>query len=320
MSRVSEAVVEADEVSRVFDGVRALDRVSLRVPRGRVLGLLGHNGAGKTTLVNVLSTVLPPTSGSARVAGFDVTANPAEVRARIGLTGQFAAVEDKLSGLDNLVLVARLLGARRDHARRRAVELLERFDLTAASSRQVRTYSGGMRRRLDLAVSLVGKPDVLFLDEPSTGLDPVSRLALWQVVADMVAEGTTVLLTTQYLEEADRLADSITVLAGGRVVASGSADELKAAVGKRSAHVTLTSRQDADRAAEGLRGRGLRVDADPARPVLSTPVEAANDLAAVVRYLDEARIEFSGLDLTEPTLDDVYMRLAADQAGVGRVR
>ncbi|MCP2170064.1 ATP-binding cassette domain-containing protein [Goodfellowiella coeruleoviolacea] len=311
---MTDPIIETHDLTRVFDGVRALDRVSLSVPRGTVLGLLGHNGAGKTTLVNILATLLPPTSGTARVAGLDVVARSRDVRARIGLTGQFAAVEEQLSGMDNLVLVAKLLGARSAQARRRADELLERFELTSAAHRRVRTYSGGMRRRLDLAVSLVGRPDVIFLDEPSTGLDPASRIELWRIVAELVTEGATVLLTTQYLEEADRLADTITVLAGGSVVATGTSAELKSVVGKRSVHLTLTTAADVDAAAAGLRGLGMQVHTDAARATVSTPVDAASDLAVVMRFLDEARIEFKELDLTEPTLDDVYLSLTADRA------
>ncbi|HEX2299266.1 MAG TPA: ATP-binding cassette domain-containing protein, partial [Pseudonocardiaceae bacterium] len=213
-------MIDAAEVRKTFGAVTALDGVSVTVPAGTVHGLLGHNGAGKTTLVNILTTLFPPTGGTATVAGFDVVRDAAEVRRRIGVTGQFASVDDDLTGMQNLVLLGRLLGASRREATRRAAELLELFGLAADADRPAEDYSGGMRRRLDLASSLVGRPDVVFLDEPTTGLDPESRLGMWDVVLTLVAGGTTVLLTTQYLDEADRLADAITVLAQGQVVAA----------------------------------------------------------------------------------------------------
>jgi ABC-2 type transport system ATP-binding protein len=307
---MSDLMIEADRVSKRFGSVHALDEVSVAVPRGKVLGLLGHNGAGKTTLVNVLTTLLPPTSGSAKVAGFDVTGEGHQVRARIGLTGQFAAVDEQLSGLDNLVLIARLLGANGKQARERAHELLETFGLTDAARRPARTYSGGMRRRLDLSASLVGRPDVIFLDEPTTGLDPASRIGMWEIVQQLVGDGTTVLLTTQYLDEADRLADSITVLSAGKVVASGTAAELKAQVGKRTVVVTLTDSTDAEAAVAALKRAGLQPVRDEARHAVTTPVDRSAELAVVVRALDEAGIEVGELALTEPTLDDVYLTLA----------
>ncbi|GAA4857624.1 ATP-binding cassette domain-containing protein [Saccharopolyspora rosea] len=305
---MTDPIIEVSHVSRRFGDVLALDDVSLRVPQGSVLGLLGHNGAGKTTLINVLSTLLPPTSGTARIAGYDVVRQSHEVCTRIGLTGQFAAVDEQLSGRDNLVLIARLLGASRREARQRADELLELFDLTEAARRPARSYSGGMRRRLDLSASLVGHPDVIFLDEPTTGLDPVSRLNLWRIVEELVADGTTVLLTTQYLDEADRLADSITVLSSGRVVAAGTADELKAQVGQRSVTATFADPADAARAVDPLRAAGFAPSHDDRR--VTIPVTATRELAAVVRALDEAGVEVADLGIGEPTLDDVYLALA----------
>src|SRR5215472_13877391 len=224
-----------------FEALRGLD---LRADEGTVLGLLGPNGSGKTTTVRILSTLLRPDGGRAEVAGFDVVAQPHEVRARIGLTGQFAAIDDLLTGRENLELAARLSHLGRTAARRVAGELLERFDLAGAASRLARTYSGGMRRRLDLAASLVAAPAILFLDEPTTGLDPVSRLAMWDVIGRLVAEGTTVLLTTQYLEEADRLAGRIAVIDGGRVIAGGTADELKGQVGGERLELTVARASD----------------------------------------------------------------------------
>lgn len=311
---MNDLMIEATGITRTFGDVTALDGVSVQVPRGSVLGLLGHNGAGKTTLVNVLTTMLPPTSGTASVAGFDVVRDGDEVRGRIGLTGQFASVDEQLSGFDNLVLIARLLGANRREAKARATELLDLFDLTAAAKRPARTYSGGMRRRLDLAASLVGRPDVIFLDEPTTGLDPESRIGMWEIVEELVGDGTTVLLTTQYLEEADRLADAITVLSAGRVVASGTAAELKSQVGKRAVHVTLASPQDAPTAIGSLEKHGLAPVLDEPGAELRTPVDTSADLAVVVRALDEVHVEVAGLALTEPSLDDVYLTLANNKA------
>ncbi|MGH3932072.1 MAG: ATP-binding cassette domain-containing protein, partial [Pseudonocardiaceae bacterium] len=272
-----------------------------------VHGLLGHNGAGKTTLVNVLTTLFPPTGGTATVAGFDVVRDGAQVRRRIGVTGQFASVDDDLTGTQNLVLLGRLLGASRRDATRRAHELLDLFGLAEAADRTAESYSGGMRRRLDLASSLVGRPDVVFLDEPTTGLDPESRLGMWDVVRTLVGGGTTVLLTTQYLEEADRLADSITVLSQGKVVAAGTAAELKSRIGRRTVSATLAAAADIGPALDTLRRAGL----DPLRSgqTLIAPVESSRALAVVVRALDDAGIEAAELGLHEPTLDDVYLTL-----------
>ncbi|MEU6130595.1 ATP-binding cassette domain-containing protein [Saccharopolyspora sp. NPDC047091] len=303
-------MIEAIDVGKSFGAVPALDSVTLSVPRGSVLGLLGHNGAGKTTLVNVLTAMLPATSGVARVAGFDVAEQPREVRKRIGLTGQFASVDEQMSGRDNLVMLARLLGADGSRARKRAAELLEAFDLTAAASRRAGTYSGGMRRRLDLAACLVGNPEVIFLDEPTTGLDPSSRMAMWDIVERLVAEGTTVLLTTQYLDEADRLADTITVLSAGTVVAAGSAAELKAQVGKRTVTVVLGTGSDAEIGCAALRRAGFAPSAAQDGAAIVTPIEESRETAAVIRVLDEAGIDAAELAFGEPTLDDVYLALA----------
>ncbi|MFJ2577487.1 ATP-binding cassette domain-containing protein [Kitasatospora aureofaciens] len=305
-----DIVIEAVDVGMTFGTVRALDAVSLTVRRGSVLALLGHNGAGKTTLVGVLTTALAPTSGRAAVAGYDVRRRPAEVRRRIGLTGQYATVDGRLSGRDNLVLLAGLLGAGRRAARARADELLDLFELGHVATRPARGYSGGLRRRLDLAASLVGRPEVVFLDEPTTGLDPVSRLGLWEIVEGLVAEGTTVLLTTQYLEEADRLADSITVLSGGSVIAGGTPAELKARVGRRTVTVVLDGADDPARAAEALRRAGLAPVAGREDATLVVPIEATRDIAAVVRALDGVGIEAAELSFGEPSLDDVYLALA----------
>lgn len=308
---MNDLMIEATGVGKAFGAQKALDGVDIAVPGGTVLGLLGHNGAGKTTLVNVLTTLLPPDEGHARVAGFDVVREAHQVRSRIGLTGQFAAVDEQLSGLDNLVLIARLLGASPREARARAHELLELFGLADAAKRPSRTYSGGMRRRLDLAASLVGHPEVVFLDEPTTGLDPAARLGLWEIVERLVTDGTAVLLTTQYLDEADRLAHSITVLSQGRVVASGTSAELKAQVGRRTVTVTLADPRDVPKATGALERAGLQPVA--AQHTLTAPVTSSREIATVVRALDEVGLEATELALGEPTLDDVYLTLAQQQ-------
>ncbi|SDI17684.1 ABC-2 type transport system ATP-binding protein [Sinosporangium album] len=314
-----DIAIEAQEVTKVFGAVRALDRVSLSVRRGTVLALLGHNGAGKTTLVGVLTAAVPPTSGRAYVAGFDVARKPREIRRRIGLTGQFASVDGQLSGRDNLILIARLLGAGRKAAAARADDLLELFALTDVAARRARTYSGGLRRRLDLAAGLVGHPEVVFLDEPTTGLDPSSRLALWEIVENLVAEGTTVLLTTQYLDEADRLADSIAVLSSGALIAGGTAAELKARVGRRTVVVTLDGAHTAAVAAEALRRASMEPVAGPDTGVIVVPIDASKDIAAVVRALDHAGVEAEELSFREPSLDDVYLTLAGHRPHPARL-
>jgi ABC-2 type transport system ATP-binding protein len=304
---MTELMIDAVDVSKTFGAVTALDGVSASVRRGSVHGLLGHNGAGKTTLVDVLTTLRPPTGGTATVAGFDVVRAAAEVRRRIGVTGQFASVDEDLTGTQNLVLVGRLLGASRRQAAQRTGELLDLFGLAEAADRPAKGYSGGMRRRLDLASSLMGHPDVVFLDEPTTGLDPESRLGMWDVVRALVAGGTTVLLSTQYLEEVDQLADAITVLSHGRVIAAGTAAELKTRVGRRTVSATLALATDIEPALRTLRRSGL--DPLQAGRTLTAPVDSSRALAVVVRALDEAGIEADELGLHEPTLDDVYLTL-----------
>ena len=289
----------------------ALSGLDLVVDEGTVLGVLGPNGAGKTTTVRILSTLLRPDGGRAEVGGFDVVAQPDQVRARIGLTGQYAAVDEYLTGWENLQMVARLSHLGPAHARLRAGELLDRFDLTDAASRTVRTYSGGMRRRLDLAASLVGAPSVLFLDEPTTGLDPRGRLAMWKVIEDLAADGTTLLLTTQYLEEADQLADRIVVIDEGRVIASGTADELKSRVGGERLELTLVPGTELETAVRVIQPFGLGpVQAGGEGHRLTVPVAGgAALLPSVVRALDGAGARLAGLALREPTLDDVFLTL-----------
>jgi len=307
--------VSVESLVKTFKGsIRALDGVSFEIPTGTVLGLLGPNGAGKTTAVRVLTTLLRPDSGSAHVAGVDVLANPGDARKVIGLAGQYAAVDEALTGSENLLLVGSLNHLSRAVRRERARALLEQFGLAEAANRPQKTYSGGMRRRLDLAAALVAQPPVLLLDEPTTGLDPRSRIDLWSVIANLVAEGTTVLLTTQYLEEADRLANRICVVDHGRVIAEGSAAELKARLGSTVVEVVLSDDGAAVVAARALAGAG---DASPMRdgavvrlPTASGPAT----LTEVVRRLDAAEIEAIGLQLRHPSLDDVFLSLTGHAA------
>jgi ABC-2 type transport system ATP-binding protein len=319
MGSPDDAVVVEDVVRR-FGDVVALRGASLRVPRGTILGLLGPNGAGKTTMVRILTTLLTPTSGRAEVLGYDVVRDAARLRPRIALSGQFAAVDELLTGRENLVLVGRLYRISAAQARRRADELLERLELSDAANRVARTYSGGMRRRLDLAASLVAHPEVLFLDEPTTGLDPRSRLGLWDIIRELVHEGTTLLLTTQYLEEADRLAHSIAVIDGGQVIAEGTADDLKSRVGGDVLELRTIETAALQQAASALAAAGFEGEAtlDPERGSLRLAVSGGDVLAKVVRTLDQAEIAVSELALHRPTLDDVFLALtghaAEDQA------
>ena len=310
---MDDAIIQVEDLVKVFGGtvkVRALDGLSLTVDRGGIYGLLGPNGAGKTTLIRVLSTLLPPDGGTVRVAGVDVRADPARVRARIGLAGQSAAVDDHLTGRENLEMVGRLYGLSRREARLRAAEVLERIRLLEAADRQVRTYSGGMRRRLDLAASLVGRPQVLFLDEPTAGLDPASRRDLWELIGDLVAGGTTVLLTTQYLEEADRLADRIAVIDHGRLVSEGTGDQLKDRVGGSVLELTVPD-GDGTRTLQALRAMGANDAAWDRRRgqlVLAAPQGAAT-LAEALRRLHTAGVAPQDVTLRKPTLDDVFLTL-----------
>jgi ABC-2 type transport system ATP-binding protein len=299
--------IEVRALRKRFGDVTALDGLDLHIEAGTVFGLLGPNGAGKTTLVRILATLLQPTSGRATVLGHDVVGEPLAVRRRIGLAGQFAAVDEELTGRENLELIGRLRRLGRADARQRANELLERFGLLDPADRRVSTYSGGMRRRLDLAMALIHAPEVLFLDEPTTGLDPVSRITLWEEVRRLRDEGTTVFLTTQYLEEADQLADRVGIINAGLIVAEGTPRELKAEVGRPHLDLTLSDGADLDRAREVLASFG-----DPRPPAegchLSVTVAGgAAEIAPVVRALDDAGFMVASLELVQPTLDDVFV-------------
>ncbi|CAB4579187.1 MAG: ATP-binding cassette domain-containing protein [Actinobacteria bacterium] len=295
--------------------VRALDNLSLEVQEGTVLGVLGPNGAGKTTCVRVLSTLLKPDSGSATVAGIDVINHPDQVRKLIGLSGQYAAVDESLTGWDNLVMFGRLYHLSNSQAKARATELLEQFKLTDAAKRAITTYSGGMRRRLDLAAALIVRPKVLFLDEPTTGLDPRGRLDMWDVIKDLVAGGTTLLLTTQYLEEADQLADRIAVIDHGKVIATGTADELKTQVGGEKLEVTVApgSLAAAKAALELISGNDAFVDEQFNRVAVAVS-GGSSALTDVVRALDSRSIAIMDLALKRPSLDDVFLALTGHVA------
>src|SRR4051812_38863097 len=313
MKRLQEVIdgpaISVHGLVKSYGDVRALDGVDLEAATGTVLGLLGPNGAGKTTTVRVLTTLLKPDEGTARVAGLDVVKDAHALRERIGLAGQYAAIDDNLTGVENLVMVGRLYGMKRRDARVRASDLLQRFSLTDAGDRVAKTYSGGMRRRLDLAAALVAHPPVLFLDEPTTGLDPRSRLGLWETIEGLVADGTTVLLTTQYLEEADRLADRIAVIDRGRVIADGTPDELKDRVGGERLEVALVDAGDAQVAAQALAPLG---DEPPSvdGPVVGVGVRGRSGvLVEAVRRLDGAGVDVDDVTVRRPTLDDVFLTL-----------
>ncbi|MEU8976794.1 ATP-binding cassette domain-containing protein [Streptomyces monashensis] len=306
--------IHATGLVKTFGEVRAVDGVDLDVPEGGVLGLLGPNGAGKTTTVRLLTTLLRPDAGTAVVAGHDVVREPDQVRLSIGLSGQFAAVDDRLTGRENLRMIGELYGLRARAARQRADELLDRFDLTAAGDRVSGTYSGGMLRRLDLAGALVVRPSVMFLDEPSVGLDPTSRLMLWDAIEDLVAQGTTLLLTTQYLEEADRLARDIAVVDHGRIIARGTPRELKSQAGGQRVEVVVAWPEQLDATASLLARFGTRgPDVDRPRGIVSVPVDGGvRLLTQVIAALDADGIEITDIGLRRPTLDEVFLALTED--------
>ena len=306
--------VEAVDLVKRFGDNAAVDGVSFVVPQGSVLGMLGPNGAGKTTTVRMLTTLSVPTSGTGRVAGHDIIKEPDAVRRSMGLTGQAATVDELLTARENLKLIGRLYGLPRSYIRQATDELLERFDLTAAADRMAKTYSGGMRRRLDLAGSLIDAPPVLFLDEPTTGLDPSSRSELWEVLRGLVREGTTLLLTTQYLEEADQLADDIVVIDKGKVIAAGTPTQLKDQAGKASVVVTLTHAADVDRAAALLRTCSGEMHVEPAARRLTGQAVGLGDMTRIAAVFEESGIELDDLGLKRPSLDDVFLHLTGHRA------
>jgi len=311
------SAIEAEGLVKSFGKVRALDGIDMVARRGTVFGLLGPNGAGKTTAIRVLSTLIRPDSGRASVGGHDVVREPGRVRRLIGLTGQYAAVDELLSGKENLYMIGRLLGIRSPEARTRATELLEAFDLSDAATKNVKSYSGGMRRRLDLAASLVGRPQFLYLDEPTTGLDPRSRLELWGMIRALVAEGTTVLLTTQYLEEADRLADEIVVIDHGRVIAAGTPAELKTRVGGRVLQARPADPSDlpATEAILAAFSDGNEAAHNDGQLVTVT-VGDHGALGQAVRALDERGIVVEDLSLRRPSLDEVFLAITGHTAEI----
>jgi len=307
--------VEAEQLVKTFGEVRAVSGLSLSVPAGTVYGLLGPNGAGKTTVVRILATLLKPEGGYARVLGHDVVKEATTVRGLVSLTGQFASVDEDLTGTENLVLIGRLLGYPTAKAKARATTLLEAFDLATAAGRQVKTYSGGMRRRLDIAASIVVRPEIIFLDEPTTGLDPRSRAQVWDIVRVLVAQGTTVLLTTQYLEEADQLASRIAVIEHGRVIAEGSPAELKSSVGSSTLRLRLQSSTQRGEAREFLirhLGRSVELDGDPSS--LSVRMKEPDIAATAIAELARSGVAVASFSLEQPSLDEVFLSLTGHPA------
>ncbi|WP_230928196.1 ATP-binding cassette domain-containing protein [Dietzia aurantiaca] len=310
----SAPAIEAENLVKRFGDFTAVDGISFSVPTGSVLGLLGPNGSGKTTTIRMMTTLSPPTSGTARVAGYDVLRRPAEVRRAMGLTAQSATVDELLTGRENLRLIGDLYGLPKKSVKARADELLDKFSLTDAATKVAKSYSGGMRRRLDLAASLVAAPPVLFLDEPTTGLDPRSRNELWDVLRDLVRDGTTLLLTTQYLDEADQLADNVIVIDHGKVIAEGTPLQLKDRSGAASLVITVSRPEDVDGAARVLAGRieEYHVDHDSRR--ITAPSEGVSALAGIASAFSEAGIELDDIGLQRPSLDDVFLSLTGRRA------
>jgi len=306
--------VEAVDLVKHFGQTRAVDGVSFVVPTGTVLGLLGPNGAGKTTLVRMLTTLSVPTSGTGRVAGHDILREPTQVRRSMGLTGQAATVDEILTGAENLKLIGALYGLPKRYVREATERLFDRFDLTDAADRMAKTYSGGMRRRLDLAVSLLAAPPILFLDEPTTGLDPQSRSGLWTVLRELVDEGTTLVLTTQYLEEADQLADEIVVVDKGKVIAAGTPTQLKDQAGRASVVVTLTHAADLDQAAGLMRAHSREVHVERGSRRLTAQAGGLGDMTRIAAVFESSGIELDDLGLARPSLDDVFLHLTGHRA------
>jgi len=311
---MTHPAIEAERLVKHFGSTVAVDDVSFAVPRGTVLGLLGPNGAGKTTIVRMMTTLTRPTSGTARVAGHDVVRDPHSVRRSMGLTGQVATVDELLTGRENLRLIGDLYGLPRSYVRHASDELLERFSLTEAGDGVVKDYSGGMRRRLDLAVSLIATPAVLFLDEPTTGLDPRSRVELWEVLRELVREGTTLLLTTQYLDEADQLADQIVVIDRGTVIARGTPLELKDQSGQASLAITVSRADDLGEAERLLRHEVREVHVDASQRQLTAPAEGLAAMTRIAGVFESSGIELDDIGLKRPSLDDVFLHLTGHRA------
>jgi ABC-2 type transport system ATP-binding protein len=309
----SEHAIVVSDLQKSYKDLKVLQGISFSVKRGTVLALLGPNGAGKTTTIKILSTLLLPDSGSAAINGYNVVKQEAGARASIGLTGQYAAVDGYLTAEENLFMVGRLYRMGKEEAKARSDELIKEFDLIDAAKRPVKTFSGGMRRRLDLAMSLIASPPIIFLDEPTTGLDPKSRLTMWEMVKNLVEGGTTILLTTQYMEEADQLADEIVVIDGGKVIAEGTPDSLKAKVGSDRLELTVSKKSSFKKAQEVIDGQNLQADED--RRVLSIATKGGvADLKSLLQKLEAAKIEVESVELRRPTLDDVFLTLTGHAA------
>lgn len=307
-----ENTIVVRNLKKSYGDLEVLKGVNLTVQRGTILALLGPNGAGKTTTIRILSTLLKPDSGEVEVAGYNCITEPEKVRSQIGLTGQFAAVDEYLTGMENLVMMGRLYHLSRENSEKRAKELLEQFDLVDAANRVAKTYSGGMRRRLDLALSLVATPPIIFLDEPTTGLDPRSRLAMWSVIEGLLQHGATILLTTQYLEEADKLADRIAVIDHGVIIAEGTADELKSRVGNERLEVIMAKESNLDAAMKAIDGKILHSDPDTRSISIST--SSVDQVKQVLDRLKKAGLKIDSLSLHKPTLDDVFLQFTGHSA------
>lgn len=312
---MGELAIETSGLTKIYGKTRAVDGIDLAIARGGVHGFLGPNGAGKTTAIRMLATLIRPDAGQARVLGFDVAHQSDEVRSRVSLTGQFASVDEDLSGRENLRLIGRLYGFRGAAATARADQLLEAFGLDDAADRQVKKYSGGMRRRIDIAASIVVTPELLFLDEPTTGLDPRARNEVWDIIRALVAHGTTVMLTTQYLDEADHLADRISVIDSGKIIAEGTSSELKASVGSGTLHVRVMHRADREAARAILvRELDVPVETAPDPQLLVAAIEDRGRVTRSLTALEEARIELAQFSLGQPTLDEVFLALTGHTA------